>query len=109
MSSPKETPRERSLRVNCESADVFAEKNLEYRERSAEILSQILETNTDKYNLTEKEKSMVISFYENHDAPTQTYDKVLKNSILPKYRFCAMVAESNVRARDEDKKTILIV
>ena len=102
MSSPKETLRERSLRINCEKTDEFAEKNLDIRERSANILSQILETNTDKYNLTEKEKSSVIDYYENHDAPTTIYDRFLKKR-MSKPEFCTMVAESNVRARDEVK------
>ena len=102
MSSPKETLRERSLRITCDNVDIFAEKNLGIRQQSAKILSQILAKNTDKYNLTEEEKSDVIDYYENEDAPTTIYDRFLKKR-MSKPAFCTMVAESNVRARDEVK------
>jgi hypothetical protein len=97
--------RERSLRVIGENTDKFALKNINNREQSANILFQIFEKNSDKYNtqynnLTKKEKDLAVDDYMSEIAPTTVYDKYLKNS-MPEHIFYAMVNESNVRSRNE--------
>ena len=94
------TREQRSLEVICENTNDFAERNVKNRERSSQILGNILVNNEDKYKLTKKEINTVVDYYENEDDPISVYERFLKNR-MPKHKFCAMVNESNVKTRAE--------